>query len=201
MSISAGGKDRAYAYDAAGNAVNITADANSIDLTIDAGGRLSTITRDNDDVADHSYDGRGFLSTVAAGEPGKPAQTLEATYSSEGVLHGLLHEDDRAALTRTAFFYFAGRPVAQAVRIDAGTAATRFLVTDHLGTPVLALNSDGTAYWSGGFEPFGRDYQQGTANDALGLGLSLRLPGQWDHAIWNDSTLGARPLRQRAPLV
>jgi len=192
MSISAGGKDRTYTYDDAGNVVNITADANSIDFDVDATGQLATITRDNNYFADHLYDGRSFLSAVAAGESGKPpTEVLAATYASDGTLYTLPHEDDRATLTRTTFFHFAGRPIAQAVRVDAGTTTVRFLATDHLGTPLLALNTDGTTYWFGGFEPFGRDYQQGTANDALTLGLPLRLPGQWDHTIWEDATLGA----------
>jgi hypothetical protein len=33
-----------------------------------------------------------------------------------------------------------------------------FLTVDHLETPILATTDTGTTTWSGGFEPFGEDY-------------------------------------------
>ncbi|MCZ7651071.1 MAG: hypothetical protein M5U13_07900 [Thermoanaerobaculia bacterium] len=60
-----------------------------------------------------------------------------------------------------------------------------FLATDHLGTPACALAGDASVTWSGGFEPFGRDWQHGTPEGALASGLFLRLPGQWDHPYWH----------------
>jgi RHS repeat-associated protein len=92
----------------------------------------------------------------------------------------------------TQVFYFAGRPVAQ---LTTGPELL-YLTTDHLGTPVLATDSLGTAVWAGGVEPFGETWTAGsdnpdpesltighTAAPALG-GLSsekvfLRYPGQW----------------------
>jgi RHS repeat-associated protein len=41
-----------------------------------------------------------------------------------------------------------------------------------------------------GFEPFGRDWQEGTSQDASAKGILLRLPGQWDDPLWDSATLG-----------
>ncbi len=81
-----------------------------------------------------------------------------------------------------------GRPVAQ-WREEAGGkgggGGLTFLATDHLGSPACALAGDASVTWSGGFEPFGRDWQHGTPEGALASGLFLRLPGQWDHPYWH----------------
>jgi len=66
-----------------------------------------------------------------------------------------------------------------------GGGGLTFLATDHLGSPACALAGDGSVTWSGGFEPFGRDWQHGTPEGALASGLFLRLPGQWDHPYWH----------------
>jgi RHS repeat-associated protein len=49
------------------------------------------------------------------------------------------------------------------------------------------MNSTGTAVWSGGFEPFGRDF---TVPSAESFGMFLRLPGQWEDPFFDPSTLG-----------
>jgi len=74
-----------------------------------------------------------------------------------------------------------------------GTAAATWnpIVTDHLGTPIYALTTAGAQHWLGGFEPFGRDYQQGSGQDSLTKGVFLRLPGQWDDTVLGGATLGA----------
>jgi RHS repeat-associated protein len=89
------------------------------------------------------------------------------------------------------FLYLAGRPVAQ-LAIDGTVAETwTYLTTDHLGTPLLATDDAGAMVWEGGFEPFGRDYQQGTPAGALESGVFLRLPGQWEDTSWQDASSGA----------
>jgi RHS repeat-associated protein len=42
--------------------------------------------------------------------------------------------------------------------------------------------------WSGGFEPFGRDWQEETAAGASENGVDLRLPGQWVDEAWQPPT-------------
>jgi RHS repeat-associated protein len=77
--------------------------------------------------------------------------------------------------------YFAERPVAQVEVAGQGEAVT-FLTTDHLGAPALATNRTGGELWSGGFEPFGEDW-----NGARAAGVFLRLPGQWADSGWGRS--------------
>ena len=172
-------------------------------LTFDAAGTLTDLAAGGKPLA-FGYDGRGLL--VRAGMGDTPYAL--STYSSEGRLYSL-HTIDLASRktseSRTGLLYFAGRPVAQwreAVGGGGGGALT-FLTTDHLGTPACALGEDASVTWSGGFEPFGRDWQEGSAQSALANGIFLRLPGQWDHPFWHRG-LGAKDLAgisTGAPLV
>jgi len=85
--------------------------------------------------------------------------------------------------------YLAGRPVAL-LTIDI-QPTWLYLTTDHFGTPVLATNAAGSVTWSGGFEPFGRDWRAGTSAGASENGVFVRFPGQWVDPSWEDATLGA----------
>jgi RHS repeat-associated protein len=154
-------------------------------LTFDAAGTLTDLAAGGKPLA-FGYDGRGLLARAERGD--NPYALF--TYSSEGRLYSL-HTIDLASRktseSRTGLLYFAGRPVAQwreAVGGGGGGALT-FLTTDHLGTPACALGANASVTWSGGFEPFGRDWQEGTAQSALAHGIFLRLPGQWDHPFWH----------------
>jgi len=158
-------------------------------LTFDAAGTLTDLSAGGKPLT-FGYDGRGLL--VRAGMGDTPYAL--STYSSEGRLYSL-HTIDLASRktseSRTGLLYFAGRPVAQwreAVGGGGGGALT-FLTTDHLGTPACALGEDASVTWSGGFEPFGRDWQEGSAQSALANGIFLRLPGQWDHPFWHRAPL------------
>ena len=150
-------------------------------LTFDAAGTLTDLSAGGKPLT-FGYDGRGLL---ARAERGDTPYALP-TYSSEGRLYSL-HTIDLASRktseSRTGLLYFAGRPVAQWREIGGG--ALTFLTTDHLGTPACALGPDASVTWSGGFEPFGRDWQEGSAQSALANGILLRLPGQWDHPFWH----------------
>ena len=132
---------------------------------------------------------------LGGGGPGclaaAPAPKTEPIYSSEGLLYSLRKRASPGGPdTFDHVFTFAGRPVAQ-LRIDGGTSTWTYLTTDHLGTPVLATNSRGALLWSGGFEPFGADWQAGTPAGAQERGIFLRLPGQWDDDTWQQAALGA----------
>jgi RHS repeat-associated protein len=82
--------------------------------------------------------------------------------------------------------YFAGRPVAVLTVAGGGQQGLTYVTTDHLGTPGLATDAAGVAFWSGGFEPFGEDW-----NGAGAAGIFLRFPGQWTDEVWQDAGLGA----------
>jgi RHS repeat-associated protein len=78
---------------------------------------------------------------------------------------------------------------AAAARCGAGpSAASPPKTADHLGTAILASSTAGLTAWSGGLEPFGRDY---TTPNALHAGIFLRLPGQIDDLGWDNASLAS----------
>ncbi|MEO8276994.1 MAG: RHS repeat-associated core domain-containing protein [Thermoanaerobaculia bacterium] len=182
---------RDYTFDAGGYLNQIAAGANVLDFTFDDAGQLAEVERTaaSQDLT-MSYDGRGFL---AEADDAASGGSVKATYSSGGLLHYSLERKPTSVATveRHNVLYFAGRPIAIWKKVGAAAATTTYLVTDHLGTPVYALNQAGTEYWKGGLEPFGRDWQEGTANDMLTKGIFLRFPGQWDDGLFTNATLGA----------
>jgi hypothetical protein len=181
---------RDYAFDAGGYLTQIAAGANVLDFNFDDAGQLAEVERPaaTEDLT-MAYDGRGFLSQADDAVSGG---YVKATYSSAGLLHSLERLPTTAGtVERHNVLYFAGRPIAIWKKVGAAAATTTYLVTDHLGTPVYALNQAGTEYWKGGLEPFGRDWQEGTANDMLTKGIFLRFPGQWDDGLFGNATLGA----------
>ncbi len=178
---------RDYAFDAGGFLTQIAAGANVLSFSFDSAGQLGGVVRGAQSLT-NSYDGRGFLKAAADATSGGYVNT---TYSSAGLLHSLERlPATGGTVERQNVFYFAGRPIAIWKKVGAAVATTTYLVTDHLGTPVYALNQAGTEYWKGGLEPFGRDWQEGTGNDMLTKGIFLRFPGQWDDALFTNATLG-----------
>jgi RHS repeat-associated protein len=112
---------------------------------------------------------------------------LAATYSSEGVLFGLSRFPQGQPEEKLAILRFGDRPVAIWKKVGSNPATLTYVTADHLGTPVLAMNSTGSVVWSGGFEPFGREF---TVPSAEASGVFLRLPGQWEDPFFDPSTLG-----------
>jgi RHS repeat-associated protein len=168
--------------------------------------------------SDFHYDGRGYLRQVTASMPGSGGppggdlpfldgfesgdvcawsavigaegtecpetvqQTLTVLYDSEGNLRAL----DSETNDPQRVLYFAGAPIAI---YNAGPVPElTILTTDHLGTPIRAMDQAGTTTWLGGFEPFGRDFTTPTAAES---GVFLRFPGQWSDAVWQGATQGA----------
>ncbi len=179
---------RTYSSDAGGYLDAIQAGANVIDFTFDAAGQLGNVNRNGGNQLVNSYDGRGFLATAVQLGGG----SVTATYNSQGLLHSLGRLPSAGgSLERNNVLYFADRPVAIWKKVGAAAAVTTYLTTDHLGAPIFALNQAGAEFWKGGLEPFGRDWQEGTANDMLTKGIFLRLPGQWDDSYFDKTTIGA----------
>ncbi|MFN7942355.1 MAG: RHS repeat-associated core domain-containing protein [Thermoanaerobaculia bacterium] len=179
---------RVYSWDGGGYLGQISAGANVLAYTFDAAGELASVVRGAESLT-NTYDGRGFLSQASDATSGG---YVKPTYSSQG----LLLSQERLPATggtteRIDVLYFAGRPAAIWKKVGAAAATTTYLTTDQLGAPMFALNPAGTELWKGGFEPFGRDWQEGTGNDALTKGIFLRLPGQWDDTLFGNATLGA----------
>ena len=118
------------------------------------------------EAAAFAYDGRSYLRTAA--ETAGGSSSVEPLYDSAGVVHALRRRPSPTDPEElVVLFYLAGRPVAQLTIDGAATETWVYLTTDHLGTPLLATNDAGAVTWEGGFEPFGRDYQQGTLTGAL----------------------------------
>ncbi|HKS23575.1 MAG TPA: carboxypeptidase regulatory-like domain-containing protein [Thermoanaerobaculia bacterium] len=84
------------------------------------------------------------------------------------------------------YLWFNGHPVAQ---VDAG-GATHWTFTDHLGTPLLLTNTDGSTYWRAEYEPFGAVYALRSAD----VHQPLRLPGQEAEQL----NLGANGVTERS---
>lgn len=120
------------------------------------------------------------------------AQRTRPLYDSRGQLQALRRRPGQLAPEDAAYvFHLGDRPVALLERPAAGGATWTYLTTDHLGTPVLATDVSAGLVWRGGFEPFGADWQAGTASGAQENGVFLRLPGQWDDSVWREASLGA----------
>jgi len=67
---------------------------------------------------------------------------------------------------------FAGRPIADE---NVNSVDTRFVFTDHLGTPILQTSTTGGVVWRAEYEPFGNVYTMRTGSRA---DQTLRFPGQ-----------------------
>ena len=210
ISLGSGGT-KTYQHGPAGHLTRVNAAGNQVLLEIDAEGRLSALERPLANArAEMLYDGRSFLSeavepeifsdgfesgnlacwssVVGATKTGTcptPAtaggRKVEPTYSSEGLLHARTAEG-----VSELVLYFAGRPMAVLTVANGVPQGLTYLTTDHLGTPALATDAAGVVLWSGGFEPFGEDW-----NGAGSAGVFLRFPGQWDDAAWVEAGLGA----------
>jgi YD repeat-containing protein len=214
--LGAGGA-RAYLYDGVGNQTQVANGANVVDFSYDDASRLARIERASASAsAALLYDGRSFLRISEGSQPdttggGVFCDGFESgdtsawpsgeggcaevgvtgpIYSSEGMLHSL----DRtvnvgAELADRYVFYFDSRPVAS-MELVAGSATFQYLSVDHLGTPILAMDDQGSSAWEGGFEPFGRDWLEGMPDGAQENGVFLRFPGQWLDETWADASLG-----------
>jgi RHS repeat-associated protein len=185
-----GGGTRDYTFDAGGFLDSVVAGANTIDFAFDDAGQLGQVQRPAaSETLTLTYDGRGFLANASDAVTGG---YVKPTYSSEGQLLSLERlPATGGTVARHHVLYFAGRPVLLWKKIGAQAATIQYVTTDHLGTPLATLLNTGAVTWSGGTEPFGRDFQEGGASDMLTKDIPLRLPGQWDDALFGGATLGA----------
>jgi RHS repeat-associated protein len=179
---------RDYTFGDAGHLEQVAAGANVVNFTSDDEGRLAGLERIGN-TASMRYDGRSFLECVEADRTGN---FTEPTYSSEGILFSLYGSQDGGVTTgRRHALYFADRPIGTLEVPSSGNETLTFLSTDHLGTPFVATDENGMGIWSGGFEPFGRDWRDGSPGGAGENDVFLRFLGQWFDETWLDSTSGA----------
>ncbi|HVT58230.1 MAG TPA: hypothetical protein VHR45_07505 [Thermoanaerobaculia bacterium] len=177
---------RFYTYDPTGNEIQVAGPANQLDLQYDAAGKLAKLTEETTRAATYlAYDGRGFLANARQDVSTCSAISTQPTYGSDGLLYDRAQRSlfqPSSILQEARIFYFAGRPVAQ-LDTTQSTNTLTYLSVDHLGTPILTTNASATPRWTGGFEPFGRDW-----NGAQSSGEFLRFPGQWEDASWISAT-------------
>ncbi len=192
LKLNKAGPHKWFTFDSAGNLAQSVDYHTGVTSTYstDAAGHLAGLNAGRGQLG-FRYDGRGFLVQALSGA----TTFLEPTYDSQGRLFSTLRNPmDSNPATRTNLLYLAGRPVAQWKKVGTSTATLEFITTDHLGTPIVSFTSTGAVRWSGGFEPFGRDWQAGTPTGALENGLFLRLPGQIDDPLWRGIQPPIAPL-------
>jgi RHS repeat-associated protein len=177
---------RDYTFGSAGHLEQVAAGANVVNFSSDDEGRLAGLERLGN-TALMRYDGRSFLERV---DEGGTTNFVQPAYSSDGMLYSLFGIQYGGATSSRHAFYFAGRPVGILEVPSGGSEMCTFLSTDHLSTPLLATDFDGAEVWSGGFEPFGRDWHDGASNDAQETAIFLRFPGQWFEESWANASSG-----------
>jgi RHS repeat-associated protein len=177
-------------YDLAGNVTLEASPTSHLDLAPDAAGKLSRMTEETRRTSSSlAYDGRGFLAKARNAVTDCGPLLTTPTYGSDGMLYQRQQQNlfTSAVTAQSRIFYFAGRPVSQLDGVPA-TGMLTYLTVDHLGTPILATTGAAVATWGGGFEPFGRDFTNPSAQTS---GIFLRLPGQWDDAVWDNPHFGS----------
>lgn len=145
-----------------------------LSYSYNAAERLSKVSNDAGELARYEYDpfGRRISKTVNG-------ETTYYIYSSEG----LIAELDQNGRMRIAYGWqpdsdWGTSPLWQANLSDGQTlknASYHYLITDHLGTPQLAVNNAGEQSWKVSSDAFGN-----TKLDAGNqITMNLRFPGQY----------------------
>ena len=124
---------------------------------------------------DYVYDGRG----IRVHESSSNGDGSDYTYTPDLQLHRIRYADDSDSTAE--FVRFNGYPVAQLwsslsapVNPVPGDMPL-YTFTDHLGTPLLQTDTDGTIVWRAEHEPYGRVYQVTEGDEYQ---QPLRFPGQ-----------------------
>jgi RHS repeat-associated protein len=180
MGGGAGTKD--FSYDSNGNEIRLATPLLLLYQRYDGANRLFNMKDDATGAETYlTYDGRNFLTQARQNITTCCAPVLtQSVYNSEGVLQGRSVKNILGGTISkdTKVFYFAGRPVGL-LEMTTAPVSLSYLSVDHLGTPILETSSAGASLWSGGLEPFGKDW-----NGAQAAGQFLRFPGQWEDGAW-----------------
>lgn len=121
----------------------------------------------------YTYDGRGVRVHTDGPDFSLGSDYI---YTPELNLRSRIRTDGEWAET---FLWLNGHPVAHLITTNApypnADLSGRYMVTDHLGTPMLETDLDGVIQWQAEYEPYGNVYvmRTGMPTDQI-----LRLPGQ-----------------------
>ncbi len=154
----------ALTYDSAGN--RLTDGGGSRTYTYDQMGRVATVTDNSTLTATYVYNALGQrVNKVASGSD------IDYVFDQSGTLIG--EYNNGTALKE--YVYIDGVPLAQ---IEGGI--TTWLHADHLGTPRLGTNSNGTIVWRWDSDPFGAAApNEDPDGDMTDVTVNLRFPGQY----------------------
>ncbi len=199
----------AYTYDGNGNrqtandvpytyatASNRLIALDGLSLNRDAAGNLTADTNFT-----YTYNQAGRLATVSGKDrKGNPVLLATYTYNAQGqrtrkttptattVYHydpagNLITETTNSGTSIRAYVHFDRMPVAQIDRVKSGGTTTdvpTYLYTDHLGTPRLGTNSQGTITWRNDGDAFAvAPPNEDPDQDRKLTTVNLRFPGQY----------------------
>jgi RHS repeat-associated protein len=163
-----------FNYSASGNVTEEIRVDKTLKYTYDATDRLIKIADNDKVIASYSYDpfGRRISKTVEG-------VTTWYLYSDEGLIAEL--NDSGQILVAYGWqpdTLYGTAPLWQANLVAGQTlknAQYHFLMTDHLGTPQIAVSQQGEVTWQGMSESFGH----ALLNSSNQITMNLRLPGQY----------------------
>src|SRR5713226_7948449 len=145
-----------YSYDSAGNLLNDTLHS----YTYDAENKISTV----DSVSAYVYDGEGQRVRKLIGE------NTRFVYGIGGKL--VAEFDGSTGSLTKEYVYGAGGLLATIEPTSVNTNGTRYVVTDHLGTPRVTTNSSGLVVSRHDYLPFGEELFAGTGGRTTAQGYS-----------------------------
>jgi RHS repeat-associated protein len=194
QTVTENGLDHSVAYDNAGNET-----AYIMFRTYSARNLLSSVQDAWETTATHriayAYDGRGIRVQKSESPTGYTQNTAirDYIYSPDLQLLSVSRPNNPTIYGKRAvvndvlnaqydIVWFGGTPVAH---IDYDSGTTRSTFTDHLGTPIIQLNTaDGSTFWQPEYEPFGNIWQMRVGNPA---DQPLRFPGQERAMDWEGT--------------
>ncbi|MEQ9450860.1 MAG: LamG-like jellyroll fold domain-containing protein [Pseudomonadales bacterium] len=153
----------ALTYDGAGNPLSDQSGTRV--FTYGHANRLSTVTISSALVGTYTYNALGQRARKVAG-----TVDIDYIYGLQGQLLGEYVD----GIVVREYVYANGTPIGQ---ID---SATTWLHTNHLGTPRLGTNSNGTIVWRWDSDPFGESTPfEDPDGDMTDVTVPLRFPGQY----------------------
>jgi len=176
---------RQFTYAASGQITSDTKNGVVMAMTLNARGRMASVTRDGVAVADYGYDvnQHRVSKTLADGS------VIHYHYDEQGRM--MAETDGLTGATIRDYIWFGLSPVA----VDSAADGLHYIHTDHLGRPAFVTDPSGTSVWDGGITtPFG--YSLGVVGTFT---QKLMFPGQYrDEETgydqnWNDMGLFASP--------
>ena len=159
----AGGFNRAFTYDAAGNVTYDNRSGGGYGYTYNAAGRMDSFSINGVVQAEYVYNALGQQVGRTITQTG---QTIHSIHDIDG--NRIAEYDAEAGTLLREYVWLDGMAIAV---IEGGV--TYYIRTDHIGRPEFATDGNGTVVWQAKYLPFGGVHTSAGAN------IELRFPGQW----------------------